>query len=172
MKRAVLVVTLIFSLGLNLGLLIRAYTPRAPEPTMEPVDGRATSDELVNRPRGRGQGLNPRRIADELGLEGEVLQRFREIRRDFFQQTQDHRRQVSQLQGELRELLSQPEIDRARVAATVDALGEAHRGLEGLFVDRYLATLEILDTEQREIYRRHVLDRVVGRSSRLRGSDP
>ena len=191
MKRGALVIALVFSIGINLGLAFRFLAPE-PAPAVvgaEGLPGGGSKAPLAEERPGEAEGVGSvqgltsdvgdrtgpgarpfglLQMADELGLEGEPRQAFVDLKRDFFERTRNQRRRVAELQTELRAALAVDPPDRDGFAGLVDRLGEAHGALEGLFAEHFLATLELLEPEQRPLYRERVLEQL-GRGAPNRG---
>ena len=166
MKRGLLVLALVFSLGVNIGLAFQILAPgddlpAKPQPELEPQPTDTEPLRAQNPVDRRGQRRpGMRQIVDRLGLEGERRRQFVEVKRDFFRRTTQQRQEVQALQAELAELVAQPEVDKVQMYATLERLAAAHGELERLFVEHYLATLDLLEPDEQQIYRSFILDQV------------
>ena len=147
-----LVILLLLSLGLNLGFLVsRALHQRSgakgvPASASDPAADLARHDDRLPR--------FVRRMADDLGLEGEQRDAFVEIQRTFFEQTIAARRRMATLQGEIRREVTSADPDRAALEKLLTELSTAHGDLERAFVNDLLDSRELLDDGQAQRYMR------------------
>ena len=132
MKRWILVLGLLLSLGLNIGifgtLLIKRSQAR-----------RAAA--MVSAPG----GPQLERVADRLGLEGEQRLRFVETQRRFMAEIRRGLRELETGRRALRQELGSPRPDPDRVRALVEENGRRTIELDLLFVDNVLYVRETLD---------------------------
>lgn len=153
MKRWWLVILLLLSVGINLGVLLTLaagklgrQSPARPSLSLE--------QELA--------GLESRvepfvvRMADELGVEGEIRRQFADHQRRFFEQTARARRSYRQVQQQLVREIGGPAPDRQRVDLLLDELAQAYAVQERAFVDNLLDTREILEPAQWRKFSRYL----------------
>ena len=143
-----LIIALLLSLGLNLGFLASRVLQQRSAAAGD-VDGvpRAGSAEDPERLEGRLPRL-VRRMADELGLEGEQRVAFVEIQRTFFAETLAARGRMAQLQNEIRREVTSENPDRQALDEKLSELSVAHTDLERAFVTNLLDSRELLDSDQ------------------------
>ncbi len=171
MKRWWLVIALMLSVGINAGILVtlafyaRASTRDATAgstvvvgetPEGGPITG-AAGDPL---PRG-GRPPIIRRMADELGLEGDKRAAFTEVQRTFFDQTLAARSRMARLQHEIRGEVTSQDPDRDALDRLLVELSAAHTDLERAFVTNLLDSRELLDGDQERRFM-HFLRRLRG----------
>ncbi len=158
MKRWWLLIGLLLSVGINVGIFATlAFQSRSAGD--RPADGQITAvgaapdDSAAGSPgdplpRAGRQPPVVRRMADELGLEGEKRDAFVEIQQAFFEQTLDARSRMARLQREIRREVTSEDPDRARADRLLVELSAAHTDLERAFVTNLLDSRELLDGEQ------------------------
>lgn len=190
MRRWVLWIVLLLSLGVNVGILLTLALDRGggggTEETVEiPRDlTRELGTEAAGErpgfeppgPRGGGPMRVLERLADRLELTGEPRERFLDLQRSFLRTGFEGRRQRWRLERELRRELTAPEPDRQRVEALVDELAATFRDMERNLASTVLETRDLLGPEQERLYlgflqrlRRHLDDEV---RRRARGPRP
>lgn len=152
MRRWWLAIALLLSLGVNLGILAVLLThragPRAERPALEePGPGRPGNQRFPGEPPPRVV-----RLADRLGLEGEQRRRFIALQRRFFVETVRLRTERAEIQRELRRELTAPEPDRERVQTLLRESARTVLALEQALAKNVMATRELLDPEQEELY--------------------
>ncbi len=170
MRRWWLVIALLLSVGINVGILatlafqtrstddskVTAGTPpEATPPEATPISG-SVEDPLPL------EGRQPpviRRMADELGLEGEKRAAFTEVQRTFFEQTLAARSRMARLQREIRGEVTAADPDRAALDQLLVELSAAHTDLERAFVTNLLDSRELLDGDQERRFM-HFLRRI------------
>lgn len=165
-RRSWLAALLLFSLGLNVGLLwhwsfgggeTSARSERSGElPSALPLG--TEEPERLSAPPTRPVLPAARkaleRMADELRLEGESRRRFLATQEEFFRRSRKERRRYRRARSELRQELVSGEADRARAERWVSQVADAQQQLELAFIDSYFATYELLDPEQQRAFLR------------------
>lgn len=179
MKSRWLMVALLLSLGINLGLVIGSLSNRraqgaptttehvtpsqedtatppeappssepAPSDPSEPPPDRATTDRAPRR--------DPppflQRMADDLGLEGELRRRFLGQQMRFLAHTLEGRRRLGELQASLRREVTSESPDRQQIDRLLQESARIHYRLERTFVENLLAGREVLDEGQQRRY--------------------
>lgn len=91
-------------------------------------------------------------IADRLGLEGEDREVFMQLQRGLMETSQGHREEVERLRREVRKELREDEPDRERMNSLIEDMAEIGTAQERELVETVLATREMLDDEQEEMY--------------------
>lgn len=180
MRRPWLALVLLLSLGVNVGLLAAIAVGRTADdgpvaespPLALPGAGRELPAGVAvevpddQRPvespghrfrRGPGGGRGPGeppvgRLADHLGLEGEVRERFVARQRDFLAAYFENRRLRRELGDELRRELLTAQPDRARIEALLSRLAEVQEAGERATVEVILDSRQLLDDEQQRGY--------------------
>jgi hypothetical protein len=139
MRRYWLWAALLLSLGVNIGIVATLGISR-----------------LSSSPGWQRGGPPPAppvdRLADHLGLEGPTRERFVGIQRRFFSTLGEQRQHLEELRTGLRREMMAESPDRQRLDELLHELGDAYAGLDRALVENVLASLEVLDPEQREIY--------------------
>ncbi len=166
MKRWWLVIALLLSVGINAGILATlAFQARSPSSgasgsgaSGSGASGTGVEDALpseinaggVEEPAPRPERQPPviRRMADELGLEGERRAAFIDVQRAFFEQTLDARSRMARLQREIRREVTSGDPDRDVLDRFLVELSAAHTDLERAFVTNLLDSRELLDGDQ------------------------
>ncbi|HEV3456285.1 MAG TPA: hypothetical protein VHG32_06975 [Thermoanaerobaculia bacterium] len=103
MKRWWLVIALVLSIGMNLGLLV-ALALSSP--------ALAQQQQAVMRPAAPGRWAQ---LADRLGLQGEVRQRFIQRQRQFVAETAGPRARLPEIRKQVRAELIRPKPDLTRI---------------------------------------------------------
>jgi Spy/CpxP family protein refolding chaperone len=103
------------------------------------------------------------RLADRLGLQGEVRERFIAQQRSFFLATAHDRQRLRRIHAELRRELASPEPDRARTDRLTEEASRTYLELERAMVANVLTTREMLDPEQERLFLEFVGRRGPGR---------
>jgi hypothetical protein len=141
-----LVIALLLSVGLNVGILAAIAARRnAPPPevrapkTPEIAPGK---DPLPMLPR----------LADRLGLEGEVRRKFLDIQWNLFQETSRFRLQLGEVHREIRREVTRDEPDSRRIDQLLNESSRIYLALERSLVSNVLATRKLLDAEQERQY--------------------
>ncbi len=153
MKRWWLLIALLLSVGINAGILA-TLAFQALSPGDRPATGTASGEPVVDGPpleRLPREGRQPpvvRRMADELGLEGEKREAFIVIQEAFFEQTLDARARMARLQRAIRREVTSQDPDREKADQLLVELSAAHTDLERAFVTNLLDSRELLDGEQ------------------------
>lgn len=156
MKRWWIVIALLLSLGVNVGLLAAVAVRRLGPAQAVP---RAPSPERPGPAPEGPPGNNPARLvrlADHLGLEGEVRQRFLEVQWRFFERTARLRFRQGEVHRELRRTLVRGEPDRQRIGALLDESARLYRGLEEALAESVVASRAILPPREEGEYLRLV----------------
>jgi len=153
-KRGLVVLALVLSVGINLGLVGFALV-RHHGFGHRGAHGERWRD--IPRESGRDRFADPgARLADRLGLEGDVRERFLAGQRELAGRARELRPRIADLERELRRELIAPAPDRERVAAIPGELAAAQSELERAFAGSVLATREILDGDAERDYLRFV----------------
>jgi heavy-metal resistance protein len=141
-----LLIGLLLSVGLNVGILATIAARRnAPPPearvpkTPEIAPGK---DPLPILPR----------LADRLGLEGEVRRKFLDIQWNLFQETSRFRLQLGEVHREIRREVTRDEPDQRRIDQLLNESSRIYLALERSLVSNVLATRKLLDPEQERQY--------------------
>ena len=154
MKRGLLVLALVLSVGMNLGLLGAAVVRHR-----RFDHGDWERDRFRDRFRDGVPGRfdDPgARLADRLRLEGDVRQRFLARQSELAGKARELRPRIADLERELRRELVAAEPDRERVAAIPGELAAAQSELERAFAESVLATREVLDGDAERDYLKFV----------------
>lgn len=150
MRRWVLALALLLSLGVNIGILatltVRRAAPDRPRPEeRRPIPPSPGAETGETPPRAT-------RLADRLGLEGEQRRRFLRIQARFFTETIRLRTEQAEVFRELRRELTAPEPDRRKLEELTRASARAHLALQQAMARNVIATREILDPEQERLF--------------------
>jgi Spy/CpxP family protein refolding chaperone len=146
MKRSWVWIALLLSVGINVGILATIATAR--------YRGGPRVD------RSPSESAPPfARMADHLGLEGEVKEQFLAIQEDLFRTTRQQRERLEALRGEMRQEIIADIPDPVRVDQLLAETAEVSRDLDAAMVESVLATRRLLSPEQQQRYFR-VLDRL------------
>lgn len=156
MKRWLIVVLLLLSIGLNIGLLAqRGREKRQREERREArLEARQNPGSAGSR-EARERPLLKRlldRMVDEVGVKGEQRDKFVAIQESFFDRTLATREKLRQSQRALRENLSSPQPDRALAENQAAEIAAAQKEVEAAFIENFFATSAILDQDQRQRY--------------------
>jgi hypothetical protein len=157
-KRWILVLLLLLSIGLNLGLLLQRGREKK-----ERQERREARQEMRGEPGGetRARPMLERlvgRMVERVGVSGEERERFVAIQENFFNGTVEKRERLRQSNRALRENLSAPQPDRALAETQIAEIAAVQKEIEAAFLDNYFATIAILDPDQRERYSRLMSD--------------
>jgi Spy/CpxP family protein refolding chaperone len=160
MKRSWVWVALLLSLGVNVGVLATIATAR--------YRGGA---KVAQSPTESAPPFS--RMADHLGLEGEVRERFLAIQEDLFRTSRQQRERLEALRGEMRREVTANTPDPLRLDQLLAETAEVSRELDEAMVESVLATRRLLSPEQQQRYSR-ILDRLRpgGRQLGLRDHPP
>ena len=161
--RWILSAALLLSVGLNVGLLLGDWRSRDAsrehprgDGRERPLSDRSEVGPPPGGPPGRHRdGSTPRgaiRMGQRLGLEGESLEAFVGIQRDFVQDMGRSRRRQSAARQELRRELTSPRPDEERVQVLIAELAEIGAEIDRLLAQHVLASRELLDGEAEERY--------------------
>lgn len=152
-------VALLLSLGVNLGLVIGSLSkgrqqPVPAEETGETGKAGETGEEVPHDDRRPRREPPPmlQRMADDLGLEGELRQRFLGQQMRFLGSTLEGRRRLGELQNALRLEVTSEAPNRQRIDRLLQESARVHYHLEKTFVENLLAGREMLDDEQEKHY--------------------
>ena len=165
MRRWWIVIALLLSLGVNVGLLASVAVRRLSPPQAAPPADAGPGPERRPGPGRPGAapegapGNNPARLvrlADHLGLEGEVRRQFLEIQWRFFERTARLRFRQGEVHRELRRTIVRGEPDRQRIDALLGESARLYRGLEEALVESVVASRAILPPEEEREYLRLV----------------
>ena len=163
MKKYLVWVLLLVSLGLNAALLIRILDrPEKPVwrrdmgPHGHAVGPRAGNDgpgprDGGERPDGSG-GMGEGRRFTGLDLSEDQHERLQELRGGWQVQMDPLRRDMQTLFAEMRDLLTDESIDRERVGAARRRLAAIRAEVDSLVSEHLLEELELLTPEQRDRY--------------------
>jgi len=142
-KRWWVVIALLLSLGVNLVAAVawRKLTP--PPRDRDELPPRAAEQILAVQDPGARLG----RLADVLGLEGEVRRKFLDLQWNFFQETGRLRLQQTEIHREVRRELTAAQPDRARVDRLLAESGRLYQAMERALARNVLASRGLLDAE-------------------------
>jgi len=139
-KRWWLVIALVLSIGMNLGLLIALAL---------------SSPALVQQQQGVMRPAAPGRLAqlaDRLGIEGEVRQRFLQRQQQFFAETSGPRSRLPEIRRQVRAELIRPRPDPARIDELLREGSEIFLTLERAVVANVLDSRRMLPPEAERKY--------------------
>ena len=158
MKRWILVILLLLSVGLNVGLLAqrgreKAERPRRAEARQEAGD---SAERRERRERARERLLE--NMVDKVGVAGERRERFVEIHRGFFERTREQREQQRRAERALRENLASAAPDRALAEVQLAEIAAAKKEIEAAFVENFFEASALLDPDQQARYRELVAE--------------
>lgn len=157
MKKPWIWVVLLLSLGVNVGILATIGLSRlkgSPPIERGPWEG-PRREQMLRREFAPPVG----RMADALGLDGEIRDEFLALQETFFRGMIEQRADLERIRRELRGEVMTEEPDEERINELLTALGQAHADLDRLLVDNVLANRELLGPEQQQRYF-HMLRRV------------
>lgn len=140
MRRWWLVIALVLSIGMNLGLLV-ALALSSP--------AIAQQQQRTMRPAAPGRVAQ---LADRLGLEGEVRQRFIQRQRQFFQETAGPRARLPEIRKEVRAELIRAHPDQARIDELLREGSDIFLRLERSVVANVLDSRRMLPPEAERRY--------------------
>ncbi len=141
-----LVIALLLSVGLNVGILATVAARRNAPP---PEDRVPKTPEIA--PGKDPLPLLPR-LADRLGLEGEVRRKFLDIQWNLFQETSRLRLQLGEVHREIRREVTRDEPDDRRIDQLLTESSRIYLALERSLVSNVLATRKLLDADQERQY--------------------
>ncbi len=140
MKRWWLVIALVLSIGMNLGLLV-ALALSSP--------ALARQQQAVMRPAAPGRWAQ---LADRLGLEGEVRQRFIQRQRQFVAETAGPRSRLPEIRKQVRAELIRPKPDLTRIDELLRESADIFLMLERSVVANVLDSRKMLPPEAESKY--------------------
>jgi Spy/CpxP family protein refolding chaperone len=152
-KRWLIVVLLLLSVGLNIGLLAQRGREKR-----ERQERREARQEARQNPESRAARERPllkrllERMVEEVGVAGEQRDKFIAIHESFFDRTLATREKLRQGQRALRDNLTSPQPDRALADSQAAEIAAAQKEVEAAFIESYFATTAILDQDQRQRY--------------------
>lgn len=144
MRRNWIFLALLLSVGVNCGLLgmgIARHRMRAAEPR----------DDRPGIRDGR-DGRDGSRLADRLELTGEERESFLRLQRELGDRVRDGRRQIDEARRELRQELTSPAPDAARIEQLLLVIHREQDALDRALVANVLATRELLDSPAEREY--------------------
>jgi hypothetical protein len=142
-RRWWLVIALLLSLGVNLGLVAAVAWRRLSPPPPDPAELPPRAAEQILAVQDPGARLG--RLADVLGLEGEVRRKFLDLQWGFFQETGRLRLQQTEIHREIRRELIAGKPDRAKVDRLLAESGRLYQSMEQALARHVLATRDLLD---------------------------
>lgn len=156
MKRWILVVLLLLSVGLNIGLLAQRGGERRErqerrEARLEARQNPGNAESRAARERPMLKRLLDRMV-EEVGVAGEQRGKFVAIQESFFDRTLATREKLRQSQRALRDNLSSPQPDRALAESQAAEIAAAQKEVEAAFIESFFATSAILDPDQQQRY--------------------
>ncbi|MEM8963030.1 MAG: hypothetical protein AAGD38_16220 [Acidobacteriota bacterium] len=166
MKRSLLVLGLLLSVGINIGILATiamngtatggTAATRGPTETGTPIqtDTSTQLDSSNDEPMLENERVEAliTRVADELELTGEIREAFLDIQRRFMVDTLKGRAELARRQAAFRRSLLAPRPDRERIKGHLEEIGKANVELERAFAVNILAVRELLDDERERRY--------------------
>jgi hypothetical protein len=191
MKRSVLVLILLVSVGMNAGILATllldswrgpqpaADTPRETGSSESPTSEDASTTKLPRPddpgsaeaiPAERAVGGLVDRLIQRLGLDGEVAEQFRELQYDLYRQMRVNQRRTMQVQFQLRRELAGDLPDTGVLRGLVEDSGRLHAERQELLVRAILRSREILDRPQQREYQNFLS--LLGRHMERRRNGP
>lgn len=135
MKRWGLVIALLLSLGANVGILATFAFLRARPPLRQPAAPVEANRQI-------------QRLADRLGLEGETRRRFVLRQRQFFEETAGLRREIGDVNRELRREITRTAPDPQRIDRLIAESAATFAALEKAMVDHVRESRALLDPGQ------------------------
>jgi hypothetical protein len=139
-KRWWLVIALLLSVGMNLGLLVALVLSSA-----------ALNRQQQGAMRPAAPGRVPQ-LADRLGLEGDIRNRFIERQRQFFAETSGPRSRLPEIRKQVRAELVRARPDRARIDELLRESADVFLSLERSVVANVLDSRELLGPEAERRY--------------------
>lgn len=154
MKRNLLFLALLLSVGVNCGLLGMGIARHRMFQSMfqGPQQGARDDDE---RPAGR-EGREGTRLADRLELSGAAREGFLRLQRELADRVHAGRRKIDEARRELRRELTSPAPDRARVEELLSGVAKEQDALDRALVANVYAARELLDGPAEREYLRFV----------------
>jgi hypothetical protein len=145
-KRWWLVIALLLSLGVNAGILVTLMAHRWGVKQAQ----KAPAEKPFPLPNGQegGQPQKIIRLADQLGLEGDLRHRFISLQGSFFAETLRLRTEQAEVQRELRREVASPSPNQARIDSMVQESGRIFLGLQQALVKNVLDSRRLLNPEQ------------------------
>ena len=146
MKRWWLVIALLLSLGVNAGILVTLMAHRWGVRQAQ----KALAEKPIPLSNGQegGQPQKIIRLADQLGLEGDLRHRFISLQGSFFAETLRLRTEQAEIQRELRREAASPSPNQARIDSLLQESGRIFLGLEQALVKNVLDSRRLLNPEQ------------------------
>jgi hypothetical protein len=132
-KRWGVVIALLLSLGVNIGLLATVALRRLP---------------AAARPAAKPPLERVKRLADRLGLEGAIRQRFIAQQMQFFDQSSGLRADLEDIHRDLRREITRPQPDPQKIDALLAESEKAYHNLEQVMVNHVLDGRAMLDPAQ------------------------
>ncbi len=158
MKRNLLFLALLLSVGINCGLLGMGI---ARHRMLGMIGMTAAAREADFRPPGAA-GSDPRdgrdgaRLADRLELSGETREGFLRLQRELADRVHAGRRQIDEARRDLRQELTSKTPDRARVESLLAGIAREQDALDRALVANVYAARELLDGPAEREYLRFV----------------
>jgi Spy/CpxP family protein refolding chaperone len=137
MRRWLVFLALLLSLGINVGLVTALVLERR----------QGWRPPMAGQPPAPGVGL--RRLADQLALDPDQRQRFSRLHQRFFAESRPLREELGRVRENLRRALMAEQPDRAEIDRLLSASGELTEQLDRRFVATVLEAGEFLSVEQR-----------------------
>lgn len=156
MKRNLLFLALLLSVGINCGLLGMGIARHRLSQRMS-QDAREAADRPPGR-EGRAGPAGPEgaRLADRLALTGEAREEFLRLQRELAERVRAGRRQIDDARRELRHELTSAAPDRARVEVLLAGIAREQDALDRALVANVYAARELLDGPAEREYLRFV----------------
>ena len=153
MKRNLLFLALLLSVGINCGLLGMGIARHRLFQRMS-----QEAREAADRPPGRDGRAGPEgaRLADRLALTGEAREGFLRLQRELAERVHAGRRQIDEARRELRQELTSRTPDRARVENLLAGIAREQDALDRALVANVYAARELLDGPAEREYLRFV----------------
>jgi hypothetical protein len=136
LKRWGLVIALLLSLGANVGILATFAFLRTRPPLRQQQPAPVEANRQIQR------------LANRLGLEGETRRRFVLRQRQFFEETAGLRREIGDVNRELRREITRAAPDPQRIDRLVAESAETFAALEKAMVDHVSDSRALLDPGQ------------------------
>jgi Spy/CpxP family protein refolding chaperone len=153
-KRFLVPIALLLSLGVNVGVLTTLAVSRY----RDAGDGGRASEAPPSTRSGEPQEVG--RLVSRLGLEGSERQRFLQVQREFFDSTREARARLEILRSDLRREVAADVPDRPAIEALLQKMGEHAVALDRALVANILQSRELLDPEQERVFLRFVAERL------------
>jgi len=97
-----------------------------------------------------GKGPDLEKLADNLELSEDQIDRIREIRYDFEEDGIDRRAELEKAQLEMRKLMDEDDFDRGKIMAQAEKVTTLESEMKLAKIDGMLRALEVLTDKQRE----------------------